>query len=115
MFSKFLENLDEIVQNMAHNNHTGNKAHGQEGAIMARYVYSCKSKNGECIGYLESTTEEDKLDMVGDEMAVGFTGNGYLQFWKRCKESEFTVGRKFFRSVITDTYTGDEKVCTLLK
>ena len=110
MFSKFLENLDEIVQNMAHNNLTGNKAHGQEGAIMARYVYSCKSKNGECIGYLESTTEEDKLDMVDDQMAVGFTGNGYLQFWKRCKESELALTEKPYRSVITDTYTGDEKV-----
>lgn len=110
MFSKFLENLEEIVQNMAHNNHTGNKAHGQEGAIMARYVYSCESKSGECIGYFESTTEEDKLEMVDDQMAVGFTGNGYLQFWKRCKESELALTEKPYRSVITDTYTGDEKV-----
>lgn len=76
---------------------------------MARYAYSCESGNGKCLLYLESTTEEDKLDMAGDQTAVGFTGNGYLAFWKRCKEAERELhGRR--RSVITDTYTGEEKV-----
>lgn len=76
---------------------------------MARYIYSC-TVNGECVGYLESTNDEDKLDMMEDQVCVGFTGNGYLAFWKRCKDFERTVqGDK--HSVITDTYTGEEKVC----
>ncbi len=77
---------------------------------MSRYVYSCKGATC-CLGYLESTTEEDKLDMVENQMAVGFTGNGYLAFWKRCKDFERGLKRgKPVRSVITDTYTGEEKV-----
>lgn len=28
-------------------------------------------------GYLESTPEEDRMDMAGDQIMVGFTGNGY--------------------------------------
>lgn len=78
---------------------------------MARYVYSCE-RNGRCVGYLESTTEEDKLDMVEDQTAVGFTGNGYLAFWRRCKEYELGLpkGKKPERSVVTDTYTGEERV-----
>lgn len=79
---------------------------------MARYVYSCESSRypGKCIGYLESTTEEDKLDMVEDQTAVRFTGNGYLAFWRRCKEFERNLTERPYRSVITDTYTGEEKV-----
>lgn len=76
---------------------------------MARYNYSC-TVNGECVAYFESTTEEDKLDMVDDQMAVRFTGNGYLAFWKRCKEFERSVQGEDRRSVILDTYTGEEKV-----
>ena len=76
---------------------------------MGRYIYSCEGK-GICIGYLESTSDEDRLDMVGDQMAVGFTGAGYLAFWKRCKEFEQKVCGKRQRSVVTDTFTGEEKV-----
>lgn len=76
---------------------------------MGRYIYSC-TVNGKCVGYLESTTEEDKLDMVEDQTAVGFNGNGYLAFWKRCKEFERNIPGGKRESVITDTYTGDEKV-----
>ena len=48
--------------------------------------------------------------MVEDQTAVGFNGNGYLAFWKRCKEFERNVPGGKRESVITDTYTGDEKV-----
>lgn len=82
---------------------------GRKEKDMERYNYSC-TVNGECVGYLESTTEEDKLDMVDDQMAVRFTGNGYLAFWKRCKEFERSVQGEDRRSVILDTYTGEEKV-----
>lgn len=80
---------------------------------MSRYVYSCCEADGCLLLYLESTVEEDKLDMVENQMAVGFTGNGYLAFWKRCKERERGLLAAYprpCRSVITDTYTGEEKV-----
>ena len=80
---------------------------------MSRYVYSCCKADGCLLLYLESTVEEDKLDMVENQMAVGFTGNGYLAFWKRCKERERGLLAAYprpCRSVITDTYTGEEKV-----
>lgn len=77
---------------------------------MARYAYSCEAEDGECLLYLESTPEEERLDEVNAGVFVGFTGNGYLGFWKRCKESEGGLRRKRRRSVITDTYTGEEKV-----
>lgn len=76
---------------------------------MARYVYSCEDEEG-CMAYDESTSEEDAMDTVNAGVFVGFTGNGYLAFWKRCKESERKLRRKRRRSVITDTYTGEEKV-----
>ena len=40
-------------------------------------------------------------------------GNRYLAFWKRCKERERGLLAAYprpCRSVITDTYTGEEKV-----
>lgn len=77
---------------------------------MARYAYSCESEDGRCLLYLESTTEEEKADRAGNQTMVGFTGNGYLAFWKRCKEAERELHGKRHRSVITDTYTGEEKV-----
>lgn len=76
---------------------------------MARYVYTCEGESG-CLDYFESTTEEDKMDMVENQTAVAFTGNGYLAFWKRCKEAERDLSETRLRSVITDTYTGEEKV-----
>ena len=54
---------------------------------MARYVYTREvaGMEGKSVmdGYLESTPEEDRMDMAGDQIMVGFTGNGYLAFWKR--------------------------------
>lgn len=80
-----------------------------KGMGMARYIYNCYGKKG-CIGYFESTPEEDSLDMVDGQMVVGFTGAGYLAFWKRCKEFERACNGKRERSLITDLYTGEEKV-----
>lgn len=79
---------------------------------MARYVYTCEDRDsGEVLVYLESTPEEDALDEVNAGVLVGFTGNGYLSFWKRCKEAALSLtGHGLRRSVITDTYTGEEKV-----
>lgn len=76
---------------------------------MARYVYSASDRDGRCIGYLESTDEEERLDMVGDQIAVRFTGNGYLAFWRRCREFERALGGDRFSSEIDDTYTGESK------
>ena len=81
---------------------------------MARYVYTREvaGMEGKSVmdGYLESTPEEDRMDMAGDQIMVGFTGNGYLAFWKRCREQELHLACSRARSVITDTYTGEEKV-----
>ena len=41
---------------------------------------------------------------------AGTHRNGYLAFWKRCKEQELHLAWSRARSVITDTYTGEEKV-----
>lgn len=76
---------------------------------MARYTYTASDKGGKCVGYLESTTDEEKLDVIGDEIAVGFTGNGYLRFWRRCKELELTLDCELAASEIIDTYTGESK------
>lgn len=71
---------------------------------MARYVYTCEDRDsGEVLVYLESTPEEDALDEVNP-------GSGYLSFWKRCKEAAQSFIVYVRRSVITDTYTGEEKV-----
>ncbi|OLR56226.1 hypothetical protein BHK98_09210 [Hornefia porci] len=81
---------------------------------MARYIYTREATgiDGRHVmdGYLESSPEEDKMDMVEDQMMVGFTGNGYLAFWKRCKEQELSQAANRARSVITDTYTDEEKI-----
>lgn len=75
---------------------------------MARYHYSYVL-DGVCVRYLESTTEEDRLDEIEDQIAIDFTGNGYLRFWARCKRAARGLPEGGV-STITDTYTGDEKV-----
>lgn len=76
---------------------------------MSRYVFSAVNLRGECVEYLESTSEEDKKDMTEELVCVGFTGNGYLDFWKRCKESVADSTADGIICTITDTYTGEEK------
>ena len=50
---------------------------------MARYHYTRENENGVVL-YLESEPAEDAMDEFDDEIAVGFSGNGYLRFWTRC-------------------------------
>ena len=50
-----------------------------------------------------------------DAFAVGFSGNGYLSFWTRCRRAAEALpnGLKYAaggRCVITDTFTGEEKI-----
>lgn len=75
---------------------------------MSRYNYTYMLDD-ECTCYLESTPEEDKLDEIEDDIAIDFTGNGYLHFWSRCKRAVFDLPRGG-KSTIVDTYTGDEKI-----
>ena len=49
---------------------------------MARYHYTRENENGVVL-YLESEPAEDAMDEFDDEIAVGFSGNGYLSFWTR--------------------------------
>lgn len=53
---------------------------------MARYHYTRENKNGVVL-YLESEPAEDAMDEFDDEIAVGFSGNGYLSFWTRCRRA----------------------------
>ena len=46
---------------------------------MARYHYTRENENGVVL-YLESEPAEDAMDEFDDEIAVGFSGNGYLSF-----------------------------------
>ena len=74
---------------------------------MARYHYTRENENGVVL-YLESEPAED-------EIAVGFSGNGYLSFWTRCRRAAEALpnGLKYAaggRCVITDTFTGEEKI-----
>lgn len=61
---------------------------------MGRYVFTYEV-NGGCVVYAESTPDEDKLDMDFEDLserdgiqvgcvAVEWTGNGWLAFWRRC-------------------------------
>lgn len=74
---------------------------------MARYHYTRENENGVVL-YLESEPAEDAI-------AVGFSGNGYLSFWTRCRRAAEALpnGVKYAaggRCVITDTFTGEEKI-----
>lgn len=53
---------------------------------MARYHYTRENENGVVL-YLESEPAEDAMDEFDDEIAVGFSGNGYLSFWTRCRKA----------------------------
>ena len=80
---------------------------------MARYHYTRENENGVVL-YLESEPAEDAMDEFDDEIAVGFSGNGYLRFWTRCRRAAEALpnGLKYAaggRCVITDTFTGEEK------
>ena len=50
------------------------------------YHYTRENKNGVVL-YLESEPAEDAMDEFDDEIAVGFSGNGYLRFWTRCRSA----------------------------
>lgn len=81
---------------------------------MARYHYTRENENGVVL-YLESEPAEDAMDEFDDEIAVGFSGNGYLSFWTRCRRAAEALpnGVKYAaggRCVITDTFTGEEKI-----
>ena len=81
---------------------------------MARYHYTRENENGVVL-YLESEPAEDAMDEFDDEIAVGFSGNGYLSFWTRCRRAAEALpnGLKYAaggRCVITDTFTGEEKI-----
>ena len=54
------------------------------------------------------------MDEFDDEIAVGFSGNGYLSFWTRCRRAAEALpnGLRYAaggRCVITDTFMGEEK------
>lgn len=53
---------------------------------MARYHYTRENENGVVL-YLESEPAEDAMDVSDDAIAVGFSGNGYLSFWTRCRRA----------------------------
>ena len=81
---------------------------------MARYHYTRENENGVVL-YLESEPAEDAMDEFDDEIAVGFSGNGYLSFWTRCRRAAEALpnGLKYAaggRCVITDTFTGEDKI-----
>lgn len=81
---------------------------------MARYHYTRENENGVVL-YLESEPAEDAMDEFDDEIAVGFSGNGYLSFWTRCRRAAEALPNSLKyaaggRCVITDTFTGEEKI-----
>ena len=53
---------------------------------MSRYVFT-HTVGESCEVYLESTADEDMADCHDGVISIEFTGNGYLHFWKRCKET----------------------------
>ena len=61
---------------------------------MARYHYTRENENGVVL-YLESEPAEDAMDVSDDEIAVGFSGNGYLSFWTRCRRAIDRVNRAY--------------------
>ena len=79
-----------------------------------RAVPTGGNENGVVL-YLESEPAEDAMDEFDDEIAVGFSGNGCLRFWTRCRRAAEALpnGLKYAaggRCVITDTFTGEEKI-----
>ncbi len=81
---------------------------------MARYHYTRENENGVVL-YLESEPAEDAMDVSDDAIAVGFSGNGYLSFGRGAagRRKALPNGVKYAaggRCVITDTFTGEEKI-----
>ena len=63
---------------------------------MGRYAFTYEV-DGKCVLYAESTSDEDKLDLDFEDLserdgkhlgciAVDWTGNGWLAFWRRCMD-----------------------------
>ena len=78
---------------------------------MSMYAFTLV-EDGEVKAYAESTEEEEQLDLTEDGLAINFTGNGYLAFWKRCKQILAKVSdrsAKHRRAYITDLYSGQVK------
>lgn len=75
---------------------------------MARYNFTL-TNDYECVYYMESTVEEDKLDV---EMGA-LDGYGYLNFWKRCRVATDNSGL-FGKATILDTYYDEEMTWDLL-
>ena len=74
---------------------------------MARYNFALTNDYG-CVCYMESTPEEDKLDI-----GIGaLDGYGYLKFWKRCREATDNSGF-FGKATILDTSYDEEKTWEL--
>lgn len=74
---------------------------------MARYNFTLTNEYG-CVCYMESTLEEDKLDI-----GIGaFDGYGYLKFWKRCREATDNSGF-FGTATILDLDYDEEKTWEL--
>lgn len=49
--------------------------------------YLRQFEDGGLVEYMESTPEEDDMDVDDNGDAyIDFTGNGYLHFWTRCKK-----------------------------
>lgn len=84
---------------------------------MPRYTFSItyhRGSKGNVGAYIESTVEEDELDMADDYIMTDFTGNGYLKFWKRCKQEEIKFNKvhpdvSSYGCCIDDTYFGVSK------
>jgi hypothetical protein len=79
--------------------------------MSARYVFN-GTKNGECVLYLESSDSEEKLEHVnGDGIEyIGQGGNGYLEFWVRCKveiAKMLPTEKRGIHCEIFDNYFGD--------
>lgn len=82
---------------------------------MARYHYTRANENGIVVLYLESEPAEDAMDVFDDAITVGFSGNGYLSFWTRCRKAAEAMpgglrAAAGGRCVITDTFTGEERI-----
>ncbi len=87
---------------------------------MSRYVFTYEV-DGICKIYEESTHDEDRLDYIesddpngSPDIAIEFSGSGYLAFWARCKKlirTEFPAGTKAHSmGVIYDLWYDDAKV-----
>lgn len=75
---------------------------------MARYHYTRENENGVVL-YLESEPAEDAMDEFDDEIAVGFSGNGYLSFWTRCRRAAEAWNRNHVAQPTTSRSRGQSR------